>query len=189
VFHEVVRLLTIRRQAQIAEDVAQTIAERVLRNPAPIMANYPDPLRYARVSTWHGHISFQRSERAQRGEGARLARHDEGHRAARTALSGDAVGPGGRSLFDTLPADARPEASVEVTVTEHLSTADLLDQCLIGLSDVDRRIMLLVDGHGLAVTEVALVVGQRRETVSRRLGRARRHARRQASRSGSGGSA
>lgn len=171
---EAIRLLARRgRFVASADDVAATIVAAFLPKAATIMARHPDPAAYARLAVRRASIAHDRRERAQRGEGVRLVRGADGQvTPRRVVLSGDAVlGEAQLSLFDLLPAADECPADV---VLRSLDGAAVLELFLDGVAAPDRTLLLLVDGAGYTVTEVADLVGQRRETVSRRLGRVRR---------------
>jgi DNA-directed RNA polymerase specialized sigma24 family protein len=175
---EAARLLARRRRAVTsADDVAATIVAAFLPKAATIMARHPDPAAFARLAVRRAGIAHDRRERAQRGEGVRLVRGADGQvTPRRVVLSGDAVlGEGQLSLFDLLPATDECPADL---VVRGLDSATELALVLDGVAASDRRLLLLVDGAGYTVTEVADLVGQRRETVSRRLGRVRRQVQR-----------
>ena len=163
VFREVARIAGRSRKAFDADDIAGEVAMAVAHRPAPIMAGYPDPVGYARQRARHAGISFDRRERVQRGEGARLVVGKDGLQA-----------PGRRyASLDRALTQADPDAPVDAAVTDHLVTAALLQHACIGLSLIEMRELWLVDGYGYTVQEVAALVGQRRETVSRRLSNTR----------------
>lgn len=170
VFREVARIAGRTRKGFDADDIAGDVAMAVAHRPAPIMAGYPDPVGYARQRARHAGISFDRRERVQRGEGARLQVGNDGlQRPGRRYESADAAAPDGRAALT----HADPGASFEATVTEHLVTAALLRHACNGLSLIEMRELWLVDGYGYTVHEVAAPAGQRRETVSRRLSKTR----------------
>jgi RNA polymerase sigma factor (sigma-70 family) len=158
-----------------AFDIAQNLVERVLRSPGAVMAVFPDPLVYASVCARNAGLDFDRTERGQRCEGARLTTNAAGERGrARTWLSGDrAMSDGDVRLFDTVA-----DGSVDFVdaLVESDEAKERLDVCLRGLSQTERDLLHRVDGHGMYITEVAATVGIRRETLNRRLTRIRAHA-------------
>lgn len=172
VFREVIRLC-VRRSADDTDDIAQAVAERFLTKAEAFMARYPEPARFARAATRNAGISFDRRERSQRGEGVRLVDAGNGLLTPRRPyLSGNTpIGEGGSELFDRVSDRAEP---FHDQIVERQHDRDLLDQCLVGVSPADREMLLLVDGMGYTVHEVAGLIGQRRETVSRRVNRVRR---------------
>lgn len=176
VHREVLRCVALVRHGFDADDIAQEIALEVARRPEVIMARYPDPLVYARRRTKHAGISFDRRERAQRSEGVRLRRGTDGLLTpGRPYVSGNATGPeGGDELFAT----ARDvQAEFDSATVDFLDALESLRRCCVGVSHTDLHELLLVDGCGYSVLEVARMKGQARETVSRRLNATRRRIR------------
>ena len=115
VFREVVRVASIVRHGFDADDIAAEVAATVLDQPELIMARYPDPLRYARVRVRHAGISFDRRERAQRGEGARLFPGPDGLLApGRRYVSGNSTGPDGGDELLSFAADLAAEFEAAV---------------------------------------------------------------------------
>jgi RNA polymerase sigma factor (sigma-70 family) len=173
VFREVVRVASKVRHAFDADDIAAEVAAAVLERPEVIMAAYPDPSRYARVRMRHAGISFDRTQRVQRGEGARLFTGVDGSLTpGRRYVSGSSTGVDGGGELLTLAAD--PAGPFEAAIDDHMWAAALLQCCCEGLSKTEVREVLLVDGCGHTVQELAEQCGQRRETVSRRLNNTRR---------------
>jgi len=175
VFREVARIASRTRKAFDADDIAGEVALAVARHPSNIMGGYPDPVHYARQRARHAGISFDRSERVQRGEGARLVVGSDGLQApGRRYESADASDRG-----ELLAHAIRCGESIDATVAERLAAVVLLQEACEGLSPVELRELWLVDGYGYTVQEVAELCGQRRETVSRRLSATRRRVRSQ----------
>jgi DNA-directed RNA polymerase specialized sigma24 family protein len=176
VFREVVRVASRVRHGFDADDIAAEVAAGVLDRPEDIMARYPDPLRYARVRVRHAGISFDRGQRAQRGEGARLFEGNDGLLSpGRRFVSGNATGVDGGDELLSFVAD--PTANFEAGVDDHMVASALLQRCCHGLSEAEIQEIWLVDGCGHTVQELAELRGQRRETVSRRLNNTRRRIR------------
>lgn len=178
VFREVMRVAARVRRGDPG-DLADEISAEVLEQPEPIMARYPDPVRYARERVRHAGISLDRRERVQRGEGARLFVDDDGQlRPGRSVVAGDAaVREGGPTAFALL---ADPRSRFDDAAVDQLMATVLLRQCLGAASRQQLTELLLVDALGYEVTEVAELFGQCRETVSRRLSATRRLVRSQA---------
>lgn len=179
VFREVARLAARTRRPFDANDIAGEVALAVADRPATIMVGYPDPVHYARQRARHAGISFDRRERVQRGEGARLVVGSDGlqnpGRRYESADAADASGGGG----DLLAHATERVDSLEAMVADRLAVGALLQHACQGLSAVEFRELWLVDGCGYTVQEVAELCGQRRETVSRRLSATRRRVRSQ----------
>ncbi len=173
VFREVARLATRTRRPFDADDIAGEVALAVADHPATIMGGYPDPVQYARQRARHAGISFDRRERVQRGEGARLVVGSDGlQEPGRRYESADASHGGG--LLANAIQRGEP---LDAIVADRLVTGALLQRACEGLSPVEFRELWLVDGCGYTVQEVAELCGQRRETVSRRLSATRRRVR------------
>ena len=180
VFREAIRFC--RRHGQHdASDIAQAVAESFLTDAERIMARFPNPARFAHGTARYAAISFARRERVQRGEGTRLADLGGGSFAPRRRyLSGNAtLADSEFELFDTLVDTSEPVAD---KVARECDIGALLARCMAGISPIDRELLMLVDGMGYSVKEVADLVGQRRETVSRRITRVRQ----QVARNGAG---
>ena len=173
VFHEVARLAGRTRKAFDADDIAGEVALAVARHPSNIMGGYPDPVHYARQRARHAGISFDRSERVQRGEGARLFVDGDGLRSPGRRYTSVDASEGGELLEQAVTC-VEP---LDAAVADRLAAGALLQQACDGLSPVELRELWLVDGCGYTVQEVAELCGQRRETVSRRLSATRRRAR------------
>ena len=169
VFREVARLSARSRKAFDADDIAGDVAMALAKRPADIMAAYPDPVGYARQRASHAGISFDRRERAQRGEGVRLLTDKDGLRhPGRRYVS--ANGPDGADLLAAVVGD---DTDVEGTVAERMVVSAMLREACEDLTAAEFRELWLVDGVGHSVQEMAEACGQRRETVSRRLNHSR----------------
>lgn len=160
-----------------ADDIAMGVVLKLVAHadPAAVMADYPEPERYARVALAHAAVAFDRSERVQRSEGVRLViQVDGGRRLARRYDSGNAPVADG-STTEVLDTVADPAAVlVDAAVADRLDADLVLHRCFDGVDAEDRRLLELADGHGYTVTELAALYGRRRETLSRRINRTRR---------------
>lgn len=176
VMREVMRIIGAVHGQFDADDIAQTICLHVYRNCVTIMAKYPDPAVYARRRTKHAAISFDRNQRAQRGEGVRLYEQADGtKRPGRQYVSGNATGrDGAPALFDN--AKGRTHG-FEADVDEWIQASETLQHCCHGIPAAHLEEVMLVDGCGYTVLEIATMRGQARETVSRRLNATRRRIR------------
>ncbi|HQZ36838.1 MAG TPA: hypothetical protein PK020_20595 [Ilumatobacteraceae bacterium] len=169
VFREVARLSARSRKAFDADDIAGDVALALAKRPADIMAAYPDPVGYARQRASHAGISFDRRERAQRGEGVRLLVGSDGLRhPGRRYISANAADGG-----DLLAEVVDGALDVDTAVAERMVASAMLREVRDDLTAAEFRELWLVDGCSHSVQEVAAVVGQRRETVSRRLNHTR----------------
>jgi DNA-directed RNA polymerase specialized sigma24 family protein len=176
VFREVMRVAAVMRRGFDAGDLAAEISAEVLENPESIMARYPDPVRYARQRVRHAGISYERRQRVQRGEGARLHHGPDGLlQPGRTYVSGNATGHDGAPELFAGARDHRAE--FEAAADERMSATLELRRCCQGLTLAEVHEVWLVDACGYSVQEVAALRGQRRETVSRRLNETRRRIR------------
>ena len=169
VFREVARLSARSRKAFDADDIAGDVALALAKRPADIMAAYPDPVGYARQRASHAGISFDRRERAQRGEGVRLVTGKDGLRHPGRRYVSTHTSDGS----DLLARVVGDQPELEGTVTDRMVASALVRGACEGLSPVELRELWLVDGCGYTVQEVAAICGQRHETVSRRLNHTR----------------
>lgn len=181
VCREVERLVARRRPGD-AHDIAIDVVERFLPQAPSIMARYPVPQRYAAVATSHATITFDRRERVQRGEGVRLVVGADGTVTPRRRYHSGNVSliEGGDEVFAIVPDTAE---AVDVVATDRVHHDELLERCLTGVPRRDREVLMLVDGKGWSVQDLAHVVGVRRETLSRRVGASRRRVQANAGRS------
>ena len=144
---------------EVADVIQYTIVE-LLGRITYIMSKYPDPAHYVGARLANVVTDHSRRQGAQRGEGARFDRTvgsaDEEHTARKLqqVVSGDS--------FD---------------LADHLDKIALVQKVKKVLTAEEQRIFDLVFEKGLSVTEVAKIVGQRRETVSRKLSDAKERAR------------
>jgi DNA-directed RNA polymerase specialized sigma24 family protein len=170
----VVRLLSSRPFE--ADDVAQTVVVRWWEHRHMLMQRYPDPQRFARVVTRHTLISWQRSQRSQRCEGARLHTQPDGSlRPAREWVSGNrshhsADGIDRGELFDH---QAASSDSIDDIVTNRLFAQQHRHIAYRGLSFDDIELFEMVNVHEFRVSELAAIKGCARETLARRLSRIR----------------
>lgn len=144
---------------EVADVIQYTIVE-LLGRITYIMGKYPDPAhyvgaRFSNVITDHG-----RRQAAQRGEGARYERKVTSANDEHTA----------RKLEQVVWGDS-------FDLADHLDKIALVQKVKNVLTADQQRILDLVVVKGLSVTEVAKIVGKRRETVSRKLSDAKKRAR------------
>lgn len=144
---------------EVADVIQYTIVE-LLGRITHIMSKYPDPAHYVGARFSNVVTDHSRRQGAQRGEGARfdrtVASADEEHTAwkLQQVVSGDS--------FD---------------LADHLDKIALVKRVNTVLTTDEQRLFDLVFVKGLSVTEVAKMVGLRRETVSRKLSDAKKRAR------------
>jgi RNA polymerase sigma factor (sigma-70 family) len=144
---------------EVADVIQYTIVE-LLGRITYIMSKYPDPAHYVGARFSNVITDHSRRQAAQRGEGARFDRKvtsaDEEHIARKLEqfVSGDSL-----------------------DIADHLDKIALVKKAKGVLSTEQQRILDLVAVDGISVTEVAKIVGKRRETVSRKLSDAKKRAR------------
>ncbi|MFZ9040509.1 MAG: hypothetical protein ACO225_02395 [Ilumatobacteraceae bacterium] len=153
------------------DDIVSIVVSHAWEKGTCLMDAYPSATLYARVRVPHAAESFYRTNRAQRGEGARLRRSADGDVAAgRTVVSIDAT----PSLGSTAVAIDGPEDQVVDAIGVADTIEDVL-RALVGVvPDEDIVAYVLVHAHGWTVVDVAGRAGIARETACRRIGRVRR---------------
>lgn len=174
-----VRKLRARRPVD-AHDIAQTEALAILPRLDAIMARYPNATTFASVRTPHALVQWDRGQNAQRGSGSRYIVNPDGSTSPlRAVLPLDSAfnEEDGTELSRRISVD---NGDVAERVADSMHTVELLERCLLGMSDTDRQLLMLVDGHGVSVSDVAAARGTARETMSRHISKLRAHARRNA---------
>jgi RNA polymerase sigma factor (sigma-70 family) len=162
-----------------ADDIASEIALALAADATLVMTAYPDPAVFARVRARHAAIQYQRRQRVQRGEGARVFHHADGTvHPGRTVVSGNVTPTEGGAEWLVTYVDG--SVLLDEQLTDQMLASVLLADALDGLAVSEREELYLIDGLGWTVQEVAEWRGQRRETVSRRVNAARRLARERA---------
>lgn len=145
-----------------ADDIVQAVAEQFWPRRASIMPRY-SPETFAAVAVRSRAEELRRSERIQRAEGARLVEGPDGlKRAGREVVQLEAHVEAGGAL---------PHASGDVAgrAVDTVTAQEVLDL----LDERDRRLLVLVDGLGLTVSEAAEEVGLSRAYANRQLTRIR----------------
>jgi RNA polymerase sigma factor (sigma-70 family) len=194
-FHARLTVLLRRRGVADVEDVVQTECLALIGKLAAVMADYLQPETFAAVRArgCRAAIDYQRMVSAQQGAGA-VHRFDEaGHRiAGRQIVAGDAVHQDAyRDHYDERPGTRGPTGTyfdvyacerpdVEGEYVDQAEVSDQIRKALLRAEPAQRTVLLLVDGHGYTVTEVADRLGLARETVSRHRTKAYRAVRGQA---------
>ena len=143
---------------EVADVIQYTIVE-LLGRITYIMGKYPDPAHYVGARFSNVVTDHSRRQGAQRGEGARFDRTVGSANEEHTARKIEQFANG--DSFD---------------VADHLDKIALVQKVKTVLTVEEQRIFDLVFVKGLSVTEVAKIVGQRRETVSRKLSDAKKRA-------------
>lgn len=163
-------------QHHIADEISVLVSEKFANNAAANMERYPSATVYARVTTWHVAISFDRTERAQRCEGAVLSEYIDTdgvlvRAKARTWISGHAPVLGGEGqVWDLL---ASTDAAFDHRIVEIDEAQHIVDLCFRGLTERQIDWVMRVDGCGEKITHVARSENFERETVQREIGIAR----------------
>lgn len=166
------------RQSFDVDDIVQGVLLRFAADVPRFMRDYT-PEQFAREATAQVAITFDRKERVQRSEGVRLVHVSEDgsdgyFTKARAFASGsEPILDGDGELLDLAMS---PGTVVDETVVQSERNHALLRACLQRLTPRQREFLMLVDGYGFTVMEVAARVNLRRETVSRELSRARKFA-------------
>jgi len=145
-----------------ADDLVQRVAEQFWPRRGEFMANYA-PEAFAAVALRSRAEELRRSERIQRGEGARLHEQADGlKKAGREVIQLEPYLEAGGSL---------PHAHNDVAA--RATDVVLVRNALRQLTPRDRALVLLVDGHGWTVSEAATEVGLSRAYANRELSRIR----------------
>ena len=151
-----------RRTTYLGQEVDDIISYAVVTlmgKIAHVMAAYPDPTSYAGMRSSSVAYDFRRRQMAQRGEGARGERKlvSASDEQTWTQLEGIAYG-------------------AEYDVAEHMDNKQRIKDVMEILPVDQQRMFYLRGVHGLTDTEIAKIMGKRRETVNRALSAARRNA-------------
>ena len=151
-----------RRTTYLGQEVDDIISYAVVTlmgKIAKVMAVYPDPAAYAGMRFSSVAHDFRRRQMAQRGEGAR------GERKWVSASDEQTW-----SQIEGIAYDA------ECDVAERMDNMKLIKEVMEILPIDQQRMFYLRGVHGLTDTEIAKIMGKRRETVNRVLSGARRNA-------------
>lgn len=143
---------------EVADVIQYTIAE-LLGRISFIMGKYPDPAHYVGARLSNVVTDYGRRQAAQRGEGARFDRTVSSANEKHTA----------RKIEQFVNGDS-------LDIADHLDKIALVKKAKGVLSTEQQRILDLVAVDGFSVTEVAKILGKRRETVSRSLSDAKKRA-------------
>ena len=163
------------RQSFDVDDIVQRVLLCFAADVPRFMRDYA-PERFAREATEQVAITFDRKERVQRSEGVRLVHvlengSDGYFTKARAFASGsEPILDGDGELLDLATSLG---TAVDQTVVHSEHDRTMLRACLQQLTPRQRGFLMMVDGYGFTVMEVAARANLRRETVSRELSRAR----------------
>ena len=146
-----------------SEDVEQMVAEQFLANTEQIMAAY-EPEVFANVAVRSRADDWRRTERIQKGEGARMYRDPA-----------DDLAKPGRQVCSIDSIDEALVDAVIIAADAQQSTVDALEvrEALTLLDENQRKLVFLVDVQGYTVVEAAPMVSLSRAYAQRRLGAAR----------------
>ena len=151
-----------RRTTYMGQDVDDIISYAVvtlMEKVSRVMASYPDPAVYAGMRYSSVAHDFRRRQMAQRGEGAR------GERKWVSASDEQTW-----SQIEGIAYDA------ECDVAERMDNKKRIEEVMEILPAEQQHMFYLRGVHGLTDTEIAKIMGKRRETVNRVLSGARRNA-------------
>lgn len=145
-----------------AEEISQMVVLQFLRDPQSIMARYQAEV-FAAVAIRNRHEDWRRSERIQRGQGAREVTGADGlRRAARDVGSLEA-------LTDTIGDLTRGGGDIADSVVTNVDVR----AALLMLDIRKRSLVWFVDVEGYTVGEIAACLGLSRPYAQRLLGAAR----------------
>ncbi len=158
----VARQAARRHGVDAADDLVQLVAQQFWARRAHYMASYT-PERFANVALRSRAEEHRRTERIQRGQGARLTVGADGlRRPGREVVALERYETAGGPLPD-------PDLDVADRVADVAAVRAALDRLPLR----SRRLVLLVDGWGLTVGEAAERVGLSRAYANRELTRIR----------------
>lgn len=163
-------LTRMLRRTAITCDIDDIVSREVVSLWSDIdakMGKFPNPSVYAfvRAQGDRALIGFRRNEQVQRGEGARGGRtvvsiHQQAQRSGEKCDDAS-------DLADTLFDHTSPFANGLDVVADRLGGDQMLFAALMQLTERQRTLLYLVDGHGYSVTAAADALGVARETASR----------------------
>ena len=145
-------------RGQDVDDIISFATLTLVEKIAKVMAVYPDPTAYAGKQFSSVAVDFRRRQMAQRGEGAR------GERRVISA-NDDEI----RSQIEGI------EHGSEDRIAERMDNKQRIKEVMEILPADQQRMFYLRGVHGLADTEIAKIMGKRRETVNRVLSAAIRN--------------
>ena len=145
-------------RGQDVDDIISFATLTLVEKIAKVMAVYPDPTAYAGKQFSSVAVDFRRRQMAQRGEGARGER--------RVVSANDEQI---RSQLEGI------EQGSEDRIAEQMDNKQRINEVMEILPIDQQRMFYLRGVHGLTDTEIAKIMGKRRETVNRVLSAARRN--------------
>ena len=145
-----------------ADDVQQRVALQFFTDPHAVMRKFT-PERFANVALRTRADDHRRSERIQRGEGARQVLDESGlRRSGREVVGLDAIDPDHDRL------------GVDHDTVDRIADGERLRVALQLLDPRIARALVLVEVHGHTVIEAAAMIGMSRAYVNRQLLAAKR---------------
>ena len=159
---ELTRIFSTRRtvNGHDVDDVISFAVLRLLKKYDSVVAKNPDPIVFARRSIRNLGHDYHRRQAVQRGEGARNER----------AIGSLDFGAAADSIGGVVP-------DFSAGYVDEVERMQRIEKISAALTPEQMRLLTLVDGHDMTVSEVAKIVGLRRETVSRKVSKARPYAR------------
>ena len=162
------RITALLSRKGLSDDVDDMVGREVLAVWHDIdakMAAFPDPgfLAHIRATADRALIGFLRTEKSQRGEGARggrsvvsLNRRDADHTSFGIEVTAPMVYRPSREGIDQVN-----------DFVERIDDIAMMQAALLALPQRQRTVLYMVDGQGYTVTEAAHTMGVTRETASR----------------------
>lgn len=145
-----------------ADDVQQRVALQFFTDPHAVMRKFT-PERFANVALRTRADDHRRTERIQRGEGARMIIGDDGlRRSGREVIGLEAIDPDHDRL------------GIEGDTVDRIVGNEQLRIALQLLDPRIARALVLVEVHGHTVIEAAAMIGMSRAYVNRQLSAAKR---------------
>ena len=160
--HRCAQQILKHRNAPNAEDVASNVAVTASIHGPELMDRYPAK-KYARIRSQHALVEFDRSERAQRGQGTRLRQ-----------LSDGTVEPMRKVVPLAIDYDNNTNVNSSGDPEEHLFASDLYGRVIAVVGEQLAKAFYDIAIEDRPVKAVAVELGIRPETLSRKLNECRR---------------
>lgn len=160
--HRCAQQILKHRNAPNAEDVASNVVLTASTHGPDLMDRYPAK-KYARIRSRHALVEFDRSERAQRGQGTRLRRLPDG-----------TVEPMRKVVPLAIDYDNNPNVCVPGDPEEHLFASDLYGRMKAVVGEQLAKAFYDIAIQDRPVKAIAAELGIRPETLSRKLNECRR---------------
>lgn len=150
-----------RGSENIAHDIAMNVFFKFWENPEDVMSRY-EPEVYAAVSINHRANDWFRSERIQRGEGARLNNIDGRLVAGREVISLN-------QIDDYTIGSGRGRDDMDEIIVEYVDLKNAINV----LTDIQRKLLFSVDVFGNSMVKTAEGLGLNRKFCQREIEKAR----------------